>query len=97
MIGQETLPVEDVVIMCHTITMAFQLTITRLGEMGLVERMADQVVLEIVQDKITSHVQETCKGSFDCSYLASLEEWLDLVVVAWLKEALIGGISRKKL
>merc|ERR1719481_1597893 len=59
--------------------------------------MADQVVLEIVQDKITSHVQETCKGSFDCSYLASLEEWLDMVVVAWVKEALMSGISRKKL
>jgi len=85
------------VCLCHTITMAFQLTITRMGEMGLVERMADQVVLEIVQDKITSHVQETCKGSFDCSYLASLEDWLDMVVVAWLKEALMGGISRKKL
>ena len=49
--------------LCNTITMAFQLTITRMGEMGLVERTADQVVLEIVQDKITNHVQETCNGS----------------------------------
>ena len=39
---------------------------------------------EIVQDKITSHVQETCKGSFDCNYLASLEEWMDMVVLACL-------------
>ena len=38
-----------------------------------------------------------CKGSFDCSYLSSLEEWLDMVVLAWLKEALMRGISRKKL
>jgi hypothetical protein len=83
--------------LCHTITLAFQLTITRMGEMGLVKRMADQVVLEIVQDKITSHVQETCKGSYDSSYLAKLEEWLDMVVLAWLKEALMRGISRKKL
>ena len=37
------------------------------------------------------------KGSFDCSYLSSLEEWLDMVVLAWLKEALMRGISRKKL
>jgi len=82
---------------CHTISMAFQLTIARMGELGLVERLADQVVVEIVQDKITSHVQETCKGSFDCSYLASLEEWLDMVVLAWLKEAQMTGINRKKL
>ena len=36
--------------------MAFQLTITRMGEMGLMERMSDQVVLKIAQDKIISHV-----------------------------------------
>ena len=46
---------------------------------------------------LISHVQETCKVSFDCSYLASLEEWLDMVVLALLKEALVRGISRKKL
>ena len=57
--------------------------------MGLVER--------IVQDKIIIHVQMTCKGSFDCIYLTSLEEWLVMVVLAWLKEALMRGISRKKL
>ena len=67
---------------CGNQTEAFQLTITRMGEMGLMERMSDQVVLEIAQDKITSHVQETCKEFFDCSYLASLEEWLDMVVLA---------------
>ena len=39
----------------------FQLTISRMGDIALVERLADQVVLEIVQDRITSHVQETCK------------------------------------
>ena len=37
------------------------------------------------------------KGSFDCSYLSSLEEGLDMVVLVWLKEALMRGISRKKL
>ena len=38
------------------------------------------------------------RHSSSCSYLASLEEWLDMVVVlAWLKEALMRGISRKKL
>ena len=67
---------------CGNQTEAFQLTITRMGEMGLMDRMSDQVVLEIAQDKIISYVQETCKESFDCSYLASLEEWLDIMVLA---------------
>ena len=84
---------------CATpITMAFQLTITRMGDMALVERMVDQLVLEIVQEKITCHVQETCKWSFDYSCVASLEERLAMVVLlAWLKEALMRGIIRKKL
>ena len=76
---------------CATpITMAFQLTINRMGDMALVERMVDQLVLEIVQ--------ETCRWSFDHSCVASLEERLAMVVVlAWLKEALMRGIIRKKL
>ena len=41
--------------------MSFHLTITRMSELGLLEKMADQVVMEIVQEKINSHVQETCK------------------------------------
>ena len=48
MTGQVTSLVgyEATTCLCHTITMAFQLTITRMGEMGLVKRMADKVVLE---------------------------------------------------
>ena len=70
---------------------------SQLRELGLVERLSDCTVLEILQDRITAHVQETCRGSFDCSYLSSLEEWLDSVVVAWLAETCIGGITRKRL
>ena len=46
MTGQVTSLVryEATTCLCHT--MAFQLTITRMGEMGLVKRMADKVVLE---------------------------------------------------
>ena len=46
---------------CQNIIMSFHLTITRMSELGLLEKMADQVVMEIVQEKINSHVQETCK------------------------------------
>merc|ERR1719300_629644 len=47
--------------------------------------------------KIDNHVQETCKGSFDCSFLNSLEDWLDRVVVGWMRAANITNLSRKKL
>jgi len=82
---------------CQQIIMSFHLTITRMSELGLIEKLADQVVMEIVQEKIDNHVQETCKGSFDCSFLNSLEEWLDRVVLGWMRAANITNLSRKKL
>merc|ERR1719357_1737200 len=82
---------------CRAISSSFQKCITRVRELGLTDRLAGQVVLDMVQDKITSHVQETCKGSFDCSYLSNLEEWLDLVVIAWLREAQVSGLNRQQL
>merc|ERR1719357_272089 len=82
---------------CRAISSSFQKSITRVRELGLTDRLAGQVVLDMVQDKITSHVQETCKGSFDCSYLSNLEEWLDLVVIAWLREAQVSGLNRQQL
>ena len=41
--------------------MEFKPTITRMSELGVLDKLADQVVMEIVQEKINSHVQETCK------------------------------------
>merc|ERR1719309_429849 len=46
---------------CRVISSSFQKCITRVRELGLTDRLAGQVVLDMVQDKITSHVQETCK------------------------------------
>ena len=46
---------------CQNIIVNFHLTITRISELGLTEKLADQVVMSIVQEKIDSHVQETCK------------------------------------
>ena len=46
---------------CASIITEFHLAITRMSELGILEKLADQVVMEIVQEKINSHVQETCK------------------------------------
>ena len=45
--------------------------------MDLLERLSSDVVAKIVRNKIESHVEETCQGSFTTSHLASLEEWLE--------------------
>ena len=39
----------------------------------------------------------TSRGSFECSYLEELEDWLDRVVISWLDAAKIKSFSRKKL
>ena len=63
--------------------MAFQLIFTGMVEMGLVERMAEWGCFGDLWDKIISFVHEGA----DRSYLVSLGEWLDIFVVACLKEA----------
>ena len=37
-----------------------------------------------MEERIQEQVQ-TSQGSFDCSYLGSLEGWLDWTLVAWLR------------
>ena len=46
---------------CQSLIMEFKPTITRMSELGVLDKLADQVVMEIVQEKINSHVQDTCK------------------------------------
>merc|ERR1719244_2503 len=83
--GPQTDQTTDIQCLCQNIVDEFQDVIRKLGDLGLVSRISDQVVSEIVRSRISSHVQETCRGSFDCSYIASLENWLDRGVVEWLR------------
>ena len=66
--------------LCKTVT-----AMERLGQLGLVDRLSGHTVLHTVEERIREQVQ-TCRGSFDCSYLASLEAWLDRTVIAWLRD-----------
>merc|ERR1719187_2847175 len=71
--------------LCSTITAVFHQVNAKLSELDLLDRLTDQVVTEIVQDRIMTHVQDTCKGSFDESYMESLVSWLDRVVMSWVR------------
>lgn len=46
-------------------------------ELGLLERLAGDVLTRLIHKRIENHVQETCKGSFDTSYTNTLEEVVD--------------------
>lgn len=45
----------------------------KLIELDLLERLAGEVITTLIHIRIESHVQESCKGSFDTSYISSLE------------------------
>lgn len=69
---------------CQSIIQAFHETNGKLHELDLLERIAGDVLTTLIHRRIESHVQDTCKGSFDVSHIGSLEEWLDTVVMSWL-------------
>ena len=43
------------------------------------------MVTKVVKAKISDHVKETCQGSFTVSHLTPLEDWLDQVVMRWIR------------
>ena len=70
---------------CNLIILVFHEVNRALMEMDLLERISSDVVTKIVRSKIEMHVDETCQGTFTRSHIASLEEWLDKVVMGWIK------------
>lgn len=52
--------------------------------MNLLDRLAGYTLTTLIQERITTHVQDTCKGIFDKYHIKSLENWLDTVVLNWL-------------
>nr|XP_018898040.1 PREDICTED: anaphase-promoting complex subunit 2 [Bemisia tabaci] len=78
---------------CKNIIQIFHETNRMLIELGLLERLAGDVLTRLIHKRIENHVQETCKGSFDTSYTNTLEEWLETVVMGWLTNIYGGGSS----
>ena len=83
---------------CNSIIAVFHEVNRALIEMDLLERISSDVVTKIVRSKIEMHVDETCQGTFTRSHVASLEEWLDKVVMGWIKLLYSSspGLSRLK-
>lgn len=59
---------------CHNLPLFLGYFLPRkLQELDLLERLAGDVLTTLIHKRIESHVQETCKGSFDVSHIGSLE------------------------
>ncbi|XP_075228750.1 anaphase promoting complex subunit morula isoform X2 [Lycorma delicatula] len=78
---------------CTYIIDVFHSTNQKLIELELLERLSGEVLTSLIHKRIENHVQETCKGSFDTSYIATLDDWLKTVVMSWLARIYSSGID----
>lgn len=79
---------------CQYIVRVFHDTNKKLMDLQLLERLTGQVLTNLIQLRIENHVQESCKGTFDVSHIASLETWLDTTVMSWLTRIYCAGSTK---
>lgn len=70
---------------CQELINTFTEINSKLKKMDLLDRIAGHSLKNLVQERITSHIKDTCQGSFDISHLESLEKWLENVILLWLQ------------
>ncbi|XP_059088575.1 anaphase-promoting complex subunit 2-like [Tigriopus californicus] len=70
---------------CDKVLSIFNELNQQLIQMGLLERLTFNALTQTIHNRIEKHVQETCQGSFTISHLQKLEDWLDQVVMSWLR------------
>lgn len=69
---------------CQELVCAFNKTNQYLYNMNLLDRLAGYTLTNLIQERINTHVQDTCKGIFDTSHIDDLLQWLDGIVLNWL-------------
>lgn len=69
---------------CQSLVSAFNKTNQYLAELNLLDQLAGDTLTLLIQERITTHVHDTCKGIFDVSHIKGLEKWLKTIVLNWL-------------
>lgn len=69
---------------CDSIVDLFYKVNKVLLSLGILEQLTGNVITNLIHKHIEKHVEEMCTGSFDRSYIESLEQWLENVVIVWL-------------
>ncbi|XP_077986811.1 anaphase-promoting complex subunit 2-like [Glandiceps talaboti] len=82
---------------CAKILANFHQVNQELYELGLLERVSAQAVTSIIHSKTEHHIQHTCKGEFESSFIHTLEKWLQGKVVGWLNLVFRGDTSHRIL
>ncbi|XP_024894051.1 anaphase-promoting complex subunit 2 [Temnothorax curvispinosus] len=82
---------------CQMIVYMFHETNRKLIELELLERLVGNVLTSLIHIRIENHVIQKCDKTFDVSQLASLENWLETVVMKWLIRVYSGGFSNTEV
>ncbi|CAH1786015.1 unnamed protein product, partial [Owenia fusiformis] len=69
---------------CSKIMETFHTVNRQLNELGLLQRISGEAVTRIIHKRIEEHIDETCKGNFESTFLETLEKWLETKVLGWL-------------
>ncbi|XP_072014527.1 anaphase-promoting complex subunit 2-like [Amphiura filiformis] len=80
---------------CKEILRTFHQTNAKLFDLDLLERICGEPVTTIIHDRIKHHVDQTCKGEFETSFLEPHEKWLEHKVVGWLNLVFCGPDSSR--
>ncbi len=70
---------------CEAILTEFHQVSSALLELDALECLAGSALTHIVHSRVDRHVADTCTGSFSSPHLGSLEDWLEAVVVGWMR------------
>lgn len=70
---------------CMKLFNTYEITYSYLNSMSLFNRIAESSIINLVQEKITNYVKDTCQGSSDISHFERLESWLQSNVFQWSK------------
>lgn len=79
---------------CQELVNGFTETNLCLNRMGLLDRISGFTLTNLIQDQISKHIHEKCRGNFDAPHLKTLETWLDGIVVEWLTRIYNNGSSK---
>lgn len=79
---------------CQELVNGFTETNLCLNRMGLLDKISGFSLTNLIQDQISKHIHEKCRGNFDNPHLKELESWLDTIVVEWLTRIYNNGSSK---
>ncbi|XP_050425867.1 anaphase-promoting complex subunit 2 [Adelges cooleyi] len=70
---------------CEHILESFHLTNWQLIDIGLLEPLAGDVIIDLIRNRIETEVQDITKENFGEYQVSLLEKWIDTVVYDWMR------------